>query len=427
MGVADEDHGGRNAELGEDGAVMSRAAGKLHRRQAEVLGQGGQAPAQTRIQNGGIAVIPLAQLEAHAMALRDLRGQSLGSRGGFAHHLLLEPAEIEDEACLARDLARGGDGRVGVELADGEDEILARRFDRKPMLVQPLQQLDGGGHRVVARLPWGGTGMGIGPETMGMGMAQAAANAGDEADGKPLGLQHRPLLDMDLDEGGDRLPVQMGLAPAQRRHIAARLRQMLRQGPAAVGAADIEGLGIEPAEGGMGSDIGAVEPGGLLGPDRHHRDVPLGRDGLPAQPAEGREPGDHPRGTVIIAALGHRIHMRAGDQPRQLAPLARQGHVEIERRVGPDLEPEPLRRLSRQAMGEVLALAIGGAGDAAADAGMGAQRIEHAARQLDVGLDSRPGGHHRAPSRERQTVRAWSRLSISSRAPMVMRRQWPSP
>ena len=153
-----------------------------------------------------------------------------------------------------------------------------------------------------------------------MGMAQAAADAGDEADGEALGLQHRPLLDMDLDEGRDSLGVQMGLAPAQRRHIAARLRQMLGQGPAAVGAADVEGLGVEPAEGGMGADIGAVEPGGLLRPDRHHRDVALGRDGLAPQPAQGRQPGDDPGSAVVIAALGHRIHMRAGHQPWQLAP-----------------------------------------------------------------------------------------------------------
>ena len=178
---------------------------------------------------------------------------------------------------------------------------------------------------------------------------------------------------------------------------------MLGQGPAAVGAADVEGLGVEPAEGGMGADIGAVEPGSLLRPDRHHGDVALGRDALAPQPAEGRQPGNDSGSAVVIAALGDRIHMRARHQPRQLAPAARQGHVEVERGVGLDLEAEPLRRPSRQAMGEVLALAIGGAGDAAADAGMGAQRIEHAARQLEVGLDSRPGGHHGAPSRERQS------------------------
>ena len=171
--------------------------------------------------------------------------------------------------------------------------------------------------------------MGIGAVAAGMGEAQTAADARDETDRKLLCLEHRALLDMQLDEGGDVLPFQVALTAEDRRRVAAGLGQMLAQGPAIVRTAHVKRLGVEPAEGRMRADIGAVEPGGLLGPDGHDGDVAPGPDAEPAEAGKSREPRHHPGSAVEIAALGHGIHMRADDEAWQRAIPARHRHVEV--------------------------------------------------------------------------------------------------
>ena len=243
--------------------------------------------------------------------------------------------------------------------------------------------------------------------------------------GELLRFQHRPLLDMDLDEGGNRLRLQVALAAKERRRVAAGFGQMFPERAAVIRPAHVEGRGVEPAEGGMGADIGAVEPGGFLGPDGHDGDVAAWLKAIHAQARERRESGHNPGGAVEVAALRNRIHMRADDQPRQRAVSARQRHIEVEGRIGLDFEAEALGRAARQAMGKCFALAIGRANDAAPDTGAGGELVEQRPGEFDIGFCSHfCRGRHHAPV---QALSAAANSRISSMVPMVTLRQSPRP
>jgi hypothetical protein len=189
---------------------------------------------------------------------------------------------------------------------------------------------------------------------------------------------------MDLEIGGDMRGLQVGVAAAQRRHIAAHLGEMIRQRPPGVGPRGLQRFLGELPEGGMGADIGAVEPGGFLGADRHDGDVALGHDALGAQPGHGGKARHHTGRAIVIAALRHRIHMRADDDARQIAAPTGQGHIEVQRGILGDFEAQFPRHAAGELVGEILAFAVSGPGDAAADPRLLLQFPEHAAREIEV-------------------------------------------
>jgi hypothetical protein len=189
--------------------------------------------------------------------------------------------------------------------------------------------------------------------------------AGDDADRQALLHQHRPLLDMQLEEALDPRRIELLLARPDALGRKARFGHVLRQRAAGVGPpAVVERVGLEQAEGGAAADIGRGKPRQLLGAHAHHRDV-VRRLPVRHGPArQHRHAGDDARRAVVVAALRHRIEVRAGHDRGQAAVAPGQSQVEIAgasiRFSSPSDWPMALHQLVRH----LLAVAVGGAGDA---------------------------------------------------------------
>ena len=78
-----------------------------------------------------------------------------------------------------------------------------------------------------------------------------------------------------------------------------------------------------------GTDIGAAEPGAFLAAQGIEFDGAGGDEAFGAQAAQGQQPGDHPRGTVVVAALRYGIEMRAAGQEGQGGVAAGQGDDQV--------------------------------------------------------------------------------------------------
>ncbi len=159
--------------------------------------------------------------------------------------------------------------------------------------------------------------MGVGADRARCAVAERAANAGDDADRRLAIDKLGPLLDMRLDEGGDVLRPQEGVAAAKSRDIPSPGGDMGRKAQAVVGAHDmIQLIGLEQAKSGAAADIGRVEPDAFLGADRHDRQVAGRCDARPDHARRDGEASQHSRRTVEIAAAGHGIEMRSNDDAR---------------------------------------------------------------------------------------------------------------
>ncbi len=219
--------------------------------------------------------------------------------------------------------------------------------------------------------------MAVAPDDVAVPVSEIAANAGDDADGQLPGDQHRPLLDMQLEEAADVLRIELRLSCADALGQETRLRHVLAKRPAGVGPlALIERVGLKQAEGGAAANVRCGKPRELLGPHAHHGDV---LPGLPAGAAPARQhrhAGHDARGTVVVAALGYRIEMRAGHDRGPRTVLPRQGQVEVARGVDPLLQRELLADGLHQVVRHLLAFAVGGARHAEAALRMAAQVVE---------------------------------------------------
>jgi len=169
----------------------------------------------------------------------------------------------------------------------------------------------------------------------------------------------------------------------ERIRVAARLPHVLGERASGVGpprglrCARRQGAERRPA-----ADIGGAEPGAFLGADAHDADVAAGRGPALLQRGNRRQPGDHARGAVEIAAFGHRIEMRADDDRPGGAVGPRQRHIGVAGRVGLDFEAERLGRARHRAMRERLALAIARPRDADAVMGGVGELVEEACGQF---------------------------------------------
>ena len=178
--------------------------------------------------------------------------------------------------------------------------------------------------------------------------------------GNALLDQHRSLLDMELEETADALGRELRLAGADAIRREARLGHVLGQGAAGIGApAAVQRLGLEQSERRAAADIRRGKPRQLLGPHAHHGDVALRRAPRPPPARQHRHAGHDAGGAVIVAALRHRIEMRAGHDRRQRPVASRQGEVEIARRVEPLLERQVAADAAHQVVRHLLAFAVG--------------------------------------------------------------------
>jgi hypothetical protein len=228
--------------------------------------------------------------------------------------------------------------------------------------------------------------MGIGAEASDIDIAQASAHAGHDPNGQAFGHKNGALFDVNFYEGKDFVGRKVWFAPTQGLHVATRFGHVLGKRPVRVRARHLQRLGGKLAERRMRTDVVAVEPGRLFRPDSHHRDVAPGHDALRPEAGDRGKSRHHPRGPVEIASLRHRVHVRTGHEPGQGPIPPRHGHVEIQRAVGGDLEPEFGCDAGGEAMGEILAVAIGGPDDSAADTGFRRQVVKERLREAKVGL-----------------------------------------
>ena len=145
--------------------------------------------------------------------------------------------------------------------------------------------------------------------------AAGGVPVGDHADGDALGLQDRPLLDVQLEVRVDVAAAHLGLADV------ADLRQRAAVGDAVVVGAGVRPLEIAQAREDGGSQHRRVEAGALLVRPVHHLDGTAGLDAVIVEGAKDLEPGQHSEDSVEPAAGVLRVEV-APHQHRRGVVLA---------------------------------------------------------------------------------------------------------
>ena len=138
---------------------------------------------------------------------------------------------------------------------------------------------------------------------------------GDDPDRDALGLQDRPLLDVQLEVGVDVAPAHVGVA---------NVADLGKRG--AVCDAVVVGAGVRPfeiaqAREDRGSQHRRVEARALLVRPVHHLDGPAGLDAVIVERAKDFEPGQHSENSVEPAAGVLRVEV-APHQHRRRVVLA---------------------------------------------------------------------------------------------------------
>ncbi len=159
-----------------------------------------------------------------------------------------------------------------------------------------------------------------------------------------------------------------------------------------------------------GSEVPAVVAGepatALLRPHGHDSDILRRHDAALFYRRDRGQPGDHAGGAVVVAALRHGVEMRPGDHARRPPVAPGERVVGVARRVARYLEAEAARGGGEHVVGELLALAVGGARDAAAVGGPLRQIGEEPLRQRHAGADpfGQPPGFRVVQSRHLRSV-----------------------
>ncbi len=230
--------------------------------------------------------------------------------------------------------------------------------------------------------------MGVFAVAAGVRKAPIAANAGDDACGEAFFHQHGPLFDMRLQEGRDPGDVKMRRAFAHPVRIAAAFRHVLRERDAVVHPARILQRAVRKhAERRAAADIGDAEPAAFLGPHAHDGNVLRRRVAERLERADRRQAGDDAGGAVEIAALRHRIQVRADHLDRLRAIPAGPGHVGVGGGVLRDLQAQPASDLRHQGVRRLLAFAVARARDAAHVDARRAKTVEHLRGEIGLRLD----------------------------------------
>ena len=262
-------------------------------------------------------------------------------------------------------LGHGVVGGVGEELPDREHGVrhpLRLAFD--PELVEGADELDDGERGVVAPLPRRRPGVAVPAGAAGVRKARVAADGGRDPDRQALADQHRPLLDVELEEGpGVRGGNRRRRCGAKRFHVHPDLRHVLGEGTAGVVAAQpVDVLDRQRSDREAAPDVGDPVPDALLAAEPRHRQVAGGHRPEVAERGEGHESGDHPREAVVVPPGGDRIEVRAGQHFGGAAVRARQCAPEVPRDVVPDLEPGLPGRLAHDHGRPLVLVAPRGAG-----------------------------------------------------------------
>src|ERR1700739_3304627 len=102
--------------------------------------------------------------------------------------------------------------RVGANAAGGDHQVVAAFQHRAPMPIEVRDEFRRREHRVMAQPARDGARMTSGADTFNHPMADVAADSGHDAYGQLTRQEHRTLLDMQFEPGGEALRINQRLA-----------------------------------------------------------------------------------------------------------------------------------------------------------------------------------------------------------------------
>ena len=134
------------------------------------------------------------------------------------------------------------------------------------------------------------------------------------------------------------------------------------------------------------AEVGNSEPDALFAPEPQRGQIMGWLDTETLDDAQGVETRRHPGRAVVVTAARHRVEMRSDGEPRSLAVLAGQRHVEITCVIVGDLQTLLAGTICNQLGRRLIELAESGAGYAFDIAGTLGQTIKQGlgCRQLII-------------------------------------------
>src|SRR5262249_48419156 len=173
-------------------------------------------------------------------------------------------AHVEAETDLAGDLAESMLRRIGEKLAGREGEIVAFALEPLPLGIERQHKFRSGDDRVMPVAARYRAGMTVLAQHAGVTVAEAAADAGDECDWNLPALEHRPLLDMQLDVTPQLLRRSVDDNQAHGVRNETTLPKMLRERAAGIHPGDVEHGRGKQTKRRFRSNIGVRKPGAFL-------------------------------------------------------------------------------------------------------------------------------------------------------------------
>src|SRR5581483_10868174 len=219
-----------------------------------------------------------------------------------------------------------------------------------------------------------------------------AADAGDDADRQLARGEHRPLLDMQLDPGGQPRAVNERLAARDALDIGTDRAHAGRERLTRIRTVHLEIGGGEAAEQRARAHIGFAETRALLAAQSEELDRTARLETLAREAAQDGEAGNDARTAVEITALRHGIEMRAAGDPRQVGLRAGQGDDQIGAGVALDRKAAGARFAFDEIECARFAWSVARAGDADAVASQLGETLEQGlGERLILGAGERAG------------------------------------
>ena len=253
------------------------------------------------IERGGRHLLVDARLQLDAAAHGDVAQQRQQLALRAVAHGVGRAAHVDRELHAAGDDV--GRARPGVDAADGGDQVGVRGAEA----LDAHDHLGGGRQRIAAKA-----------HRHRAGVAGEPAHRDDQADGAVDGrdgrarvalvVEHRPLLDVQLQIGGD--VALLARAAAIGIGVAAGRGERIAHADA-LAVAGVEDGGLQRADQRAGGEKVGRKAHALLLAERHHLDgvvEPLAAAGHVADRGDG---GQHAEIAVVLAGIDHGVDVRA--------------------------------------------------------------------------------------------------------------------
>jgi hypothetical protein len=277
----------------------------------------------------------------------------------FIDGRLIGAADVQAEPHFAGNLRHAG-MLMRVECAERAHHPPPLGVQFRPCLIQPMGQFRRRDNGIAPPGARRGTGMIPLTPHSGVAMPPVARQRGDDAQRDLLAVQQRPLLDMQFQES--RYIVRAEFAPSgpHRVGVVTQIAHMVGQAAPGITTRRLQNLRRQNAQRRPRARIAGGKPGAaLLGPRRHHRDVPRRHVARAAHARHRRQPRHHARGAIVIAAARHAVQMAADHHPLGCPIRPRQSHIQIAGMVIVHLQAQGRSFIPHDGMGHLFARAIG--------------------------------------------------------------------